>query len=179
MSGQAIKARFLALYPKLMDRLVRRLGSQDAAGDALNETYLKLDRVSKVDHLREPEHYLFRMAVNTAIDQQRAGKHLANAQEIEAAMALSDPLDDPLRSLEGREAIDLLAEIIDRLPERRRIILKEVRLEGKSCKKVAEEMSLSRRTVEMELRQALDQCAESLRKFDFDYATVPHGTSLQ
>jgi RNA polymerase sigma-70 factor (ECF subfamily) len=179
MTDSTIRNRFLFLYPQLRARLARRLGSGDRADDALNETFLKVDRIEGDPEIRNPASYLFRMALNAATDQQRAGARLADAAEIDAAMAVADPLADPYRTLEGRAAIALLREAVAALTPRRRRVLEGVRIDGRSCREVAVEMGLSRRTVEVELRTALEQCAESMRRGGYDYAFGRDETSVQ
>lgn len=172
MSGATIHDRFVHLYPRLRERLARRLGSRDAADDALNETFLKLARAPDAESIRDSQSFLFRVAMNAASDQRRAGSRLASADEIDAAMALADPLADPHRTLEGLDAIARLQQAVEALTPRRRAILEAVRIRGDSCKQVAMQMGLSRRTVELELRVALEHCGEQMQKGGFDYATV-------
>lgn len=179
MSGATIQDRFLHLYPWLRQKLARRLGSREAAEDALNETFLKLGRAQDVGAIRDVNGYLFRIALNAATDQQRAGSRLASAAEIDAAMGIADPLADPLRTLEGRDAIARLARAIDGLTPRRRAVLQAARLHGRSCKEIAAELGVSRRTVEMELRHALEQCSQEMKKSGFDYAFRRDETSIQ
>lgn len=170
--------RFIQLYPDLRERLRRRLGSVDLADEALNEVYLKLRRSRQPDAVRNIGAYLFRLTLNAASDQRRAGERLAGASEIEAALEVTDPSPDPARILAGRHDLAILQEAIDALPERRRVILIAVRLDGRSCREIAEEMGVTKRTVELELRQALDHCAERLaRASGNDFATAPLITS--
>ena len=178
MPGTPIRARFLHLYPQLRDRLARRLGSADVADDALNETFLKVDRLTDDRPIQNASGYLFRMAMNTASDQRRAAARLVSASEIDDAMAIADTRPDALQSLEGRAALAVMRAAIAALTPRRRQILEAVRMQGQSCKALAIELGLSRRTVEIELRHALDQCAAHLRKNGFDYATPRDDTSV-
>jgi len=177
MSGTTIQDRFLQFYPRLRERLARRLGSRDAADDALNEAFLKLARVADGAAIRDSQAFLFRIAMNTATDQRRAGARLASAVEIEAAMSIADPLADPLRTLEGHLAIERLVAAIGTLTPRRRAVLEAVRMQGKSCQQVAKDLDLSRRTIELELRAALEHCAQHLGKAGFDFANRHDETS--
>jgi RNA polymerase sigma factor (sigma-70 family) len=179
MSDTTLQDRFLALYPRLRERLARRLGSRDAAEDALQDAFLKLARVSDGASIRDPQGYLMRVAVNAASDQRRAGARLASAAEIDAAMEIADPLADPGRTLEGQDAIDRLSRAVESLTPRRRAILEAARIHGRSCREIAAEMGLSRRTVELELRHALDHCTQLMRKSGFDYAFRRDETSVQ
>ena len=171
---EVLLQRFLQLYPDLRERLRRRLGSTDLADEALNEVYVKLRRAGKPDAIRNIGAYLFRLTLNTASDQRRAGEKLASASEIEAALDISDPSPDASRTVAARHDLAILQEAIAALPERRRAILLAVRLDDRSCREIADEMGVSKRTVELELRQALDHCAERLaRASGHDFAIDP------
>lgn len=163
MSRGALISQFLALYPDLRSRLRGRLRSQDLADEALNETWLRLNQGAEPNAVRDARAYLSRMAMNIAIDHRRAGARLAAAADIDAVLgAVPDAAPDPERTLAGRQQIEHLQQAIARLTPRRRQVLAAVRLEGRSCQEVAQAMGLSKRTVEMELKRALDHCAEHL-----------------
>ena len=168
----------MQLYPEFRERLRRRLGSVDLAEEALNEAYVKLRQPQKSHSISNVAAYLFRLTVNTATDQRRAGNRLASAEEIDAAMELADPAPDAARILAGRHALTLLEDAIATMPERRRRVLVAARIDGRSCKDIAQEMGLTKRTVELELRQALDHCAEHLAKAQMaDFAKDSKQTS--
>ncbi|WP_044330524.1 RNA polymerase sigma factor [Sphingomonas hengshuiensis] len=178
MDSTFLLHRFLQLYPDFRERLRRRLGSSDLADEALNEVYLKLRHTDKTYSVRNIGAYLFRLTLNTASDQRRAAARLAGADEIEAAMELADPAPDPLRTIDSKDMLAMLAEAVETLSERRRSILIAVRLEGRSCREIAQEMGLNKRTVELELRHALDHCAERLAKSHrSNFANDPARTS--
>lgn len=163
MSRSALLARFMELYPELRIRLGGRLRSQDLADEALNETWLRLSRDGEVAAVRDPRSYLSRMAMNIAIDHKRAGAKLASAADIDALLSLPATEPDPERAALARLETEALGKAIAQLPARRRAVLLAARLEGRSCREIADAMGLSKRTVEMELRQALDHCADHLR----------------
>lgn len=176
-SGFLLK-RFLQLYPDFREQLRRRLGSADLADEALNEVYLKLRKMDKPYSVRDAGAYLFRLTLNTASDQRRAGSRLAAAYEIDAAMEVADPSPDSARIAEARDTAARLEQAIATLPERRRRILIAARIEGRPCREIAEEMGLNKRTVELELRHALDHCADRLaRAENFNFANDLSRTS--
>lgn len=178
MDTTLLLRRFLDFYPDFRERLRRRLGSADLADEALNEVYVKLRRSENSYAVRNIRAYLFRLTLNTAIDQHRAGARLASAGEIEEAMEIADPSPDPARIAEDRDGLATLQQAIALLTPRRQAILTAVRLEGRSCRDLAEEMGLSKRMVELELRHALDHCAAFMARADnADFARSPAQTS--
>jgi RNA polymerase sigma factor (sigma-70 family) len=162
MTRSELTARFMELYPELRIRLGGKLGSRDLADEALNETWLRLSRDGDLGPVKEPRAYLLRMAVNIAIDRRRAGARLASAADIDALLALPDSGPGPEREAMARLELQALERALQRLTPRRRQILVAVRLEGQSCRDVAEKLGVSRRTVEMELSQALAHCAQQM-----------------
>jgi len=151
-------------YANLKRSLVRLLGSDDLAGDALHDTYLRLQRQEDRGPILSPSAYLLRMAVNIAVDIQRRQSRNLSTDDVEALMELSDPAPGPAQVVEDRVELEALSRIMARLPERRRQVLLLVRWEGLPQKEVAERLGVSLRTVENELKRAHDFCAQMLDK---------------
>lgn len=172
METFALLQRFLQLYPDFRERLRRRLGSVDLADEALNEVYVKLRTTDKNYSVRDAPAYLFRLTLNAASDLRRSANRHSLADQIEAVLDIPDPAPSAARTAEDREAVGQLESAIAALTERRRMILIAVRIHDRSCREIAAELGVSTRTVEMELRCALDHCAEYLKKTereDFAY----------
>ena len=72
----------------------------------------------------------------------------------------SDPYDSPQDILEYKELQQRLDFALEKMPERRRIIFRMSRFEGKKYEQIAKEMSVSIKTVEAEMSKAI----KSLRK---------------
>lgn len=162
MNREALMGWFMKLYPELRTRLRGRLRSQDLADEALNETWLRLAKGGELGAIKDAKAYLSRMAMNIAIDRKRAGARLASAVDIDALLALPDTEPGPEQAAAARLELRALEKAVAGLSARRRAILIAARLEGRSCGDIAHAMSLSKRTVEMELRHALDHCADHL-----------------
>lgn len=178
MDTRALLDRFMQLYPDFRERLRRRLGSADLADEVLNEVYVKLRDSGKSYSVRNAGAYLYRLTVNAASDLRRARERHSLAEQIEAALEIPDPAPDAAHIAEEREELRRLEEAIARLPERRRAILIAARMHDQSCRDIARDLGLSTRMVEIELRRALDHCAEWLDKGrKEDFANVPRRTS--
>lgn len=151
-------------YEDLKIRLSRRLGSAELAGDALQETYLRLERAEIGGAVRSPMAYLFRMAFNAAVDRQRAEKRRLHAGEIDSLVHIADDVPGPAQIVEARDDVQALVRAITELPPRRRAILLAARLEGMPQRDIAKRLGISLRLVEKELRLAQEQCAEKLQR---------------
>lgn len=58
-------------YPVLLQRRSGRLGTKEAAVEALHDTYIKLRSGPAIGQIRSPRAYLYRMALNLARNKQR------------------------------------------------------------------------------------------------------------
>lgn len=166
MTRGELTAMFMELFPELQRKLTGKLGSRDLADEALNETWLRLSRDGELGKVIEPRAYLLRMAANIAIDKRRAGKKLASAADIDAILALPDVEPGPERAAMARLELDALQAAMKTLTPRRRQVLIAARLEGRSCKEIADAMGVSRRTIEMELNHAMAHCADYLTSLE-------------
>ena len=151
-------------YANLKRSLVRVLGSADLAGDALHDTYLRLQSQEDRGPILSPSAYLLRMAVNVAVDIQRRNGRMLSSDDVESLMQLSDPAPGPAQVAEDRSELEALRKTMERLPARRRQILLLVRWEGLPQKEVAERLGVSVRTVENELKRGHDFCVRMLNR---------------
>lgn len=154
----------IANYSGLDRRLTRRLGSADVAADVLQETYLRLAEMNEVGPVRSPKAYLFRIAVNIASDRRRAESRRLTADEVDSLLDLPDDQPDAERVIEGRSEIMLLRRAIAELPERRRRVLLWSRVDGLPHREIAKRIGVTVRTVETDLKQALEHCAQRLQR---------------
>ncbi len=146
-------------YGILKTRLARRLGSQDWAEEALQDTYLRLSGADIAGTVRNPTAYLFRTAFNVALNRMRADRRRLSAAEIDGLLHIADEAPDALQVVEGRADISRLSKIIAKLPERQRAILLASRVEGASRQQIAERFRISVGMVDKELQQAQEFCA--------------------
>jgi len=152
----------LERYSHLKSLLSRRLGSSDLAGDALQDTWLRLESNESTEAVRNPGAYLYRMAFNAAIDKQRAEDRRLSVGEVETMLDLVSPEPGPAEVAEANSELDALIRAMEKMPRRRRDILLAVRLEGLPQRAVAERFGISLRLVELELKRAQEFCAAQL-----------------
>jgi RNA polymerase sigma-70 factor (ECF subfamily) len=143
-------------------RLTIRLRSRDAAIEALHETFLRLDRMSDCTAVQSPKTYIFHAAVNIAKNRWKAETYRVGAAQVDALFDVPDEAPDQGRIVEARSEIDALKHALAELPPRRREILNAIAIEGLSAQDVAARLRVSLRTVETDLKHALDHCAARL-----------------
>ncbi len=158
----------LADYNDLDRRLTRRLGSADFASDVLQETYLRLEGISEIGTVRSPKAYLLRIALNIATDRRRAEGRRLTVDEVDGLLDIPDDRPNAARVIEDRSEVELLKRAIAELPERRRRVLILSRIEGLPNREVAERLGVTVRTVETDLKQAIEHCAERMKRLPPD-----------
>jgi RNA polymerase sigma factor (sigma-70 family) len=167
-SVAALRARLLAEYADLERRLTRRLGSADLASDVLHETFLRVEGLSEIGPVRNPKAYLLRIALNIANDRRRAESRRLTAGEVDCLLDIPDDRPDAERVIEDRSEVELLKRAIAELPARRRRVLLLARVEGLSNREIAQQFGVTVRTVETDLKQAVEHCAERLKRSSSD-----------
>jgi RNA polymerase sigma-70 factor (ECF subfamily) len=136
----------------------------DLASDVLQETYLRLEGIKEIGPVRSPKAYLFRIALNIANDRRRAENRRLTVDEVDSLLDIPDDRPDAARVIEDRSEVDLLRRAIAELPERRREVLVLARIEGVPNREIAERLGVTVRTVEIDLKQAVEHCAERLKR---------------
>ena len=161
-SWERLRERFAIKYDSFRVRLRRRLGSDDLAQETLHETWLQLARAGAPRSVERPDSYLFGIALNVAAGLKRGEARHANRLEIEAAIEFADEAARPDEAVEARFDLEELERAIRELPPRRRVILLAARVQEMPIQAIADKLGLSRRSVEVELKRAIEYCADRL-----------------
>lgn len=144
-------------YGTLKARIARLLGNRELADDALQDTWLRVNSRSEADGpVHSPTGYLLRMAVNIAVDIRRRQARAVPFDEVQDLMELADPAPGPEQVADDRSRLEALRGLIDRLPERQRLVVLAVHWEGLEQKDIAQRLGVSLRTVELDLKKAHD-----------------------
>lgn len=141
-------------YHTLKQRLTRRLGCAELAGDALHDTWICLKDREGLGPIHEPGAYLTRMAINLVVDARRRHSRLLSWDDVDASIEeFADPAPGPEDLTEIRSDVRELLGLLDRMPKRRRAIALLVMIEGMTQKEAARHLGVSLRTVEYELQR--------------------------
>jgi RNA polymerase sigma factor (sigma-70 family) len=160
----ALQHRLLMRYNIFKKRLTHYLGSADLAGDALQDTWLRLERGGELTTVRNPDTYLYSMAINIAFNQRRSENRRLTTSEVETLLKLVDEAPDAARTVEARSDLEFLVTVIGELPVRQQAILLAARLDGTPRRVIAQRYGVSERFVQRELQEAHDYCAARLEK---------------
>lgn len=152
-------------YDDLKRRLTLHLGSADLAGEALQETWLRLESGKESNEsVQYPLSYLMRMATNSALDRLRSEKRFLSGDEVDQILStLSDPMPGPAQTFEARSEAERLALVIQKMPVRRRNILILIRVDEMPRQEVADRLGVSLSLVDRELKRAHEYVIEHMQ----------------
>lgn len=139
--------------------LTTRLHSVSEAKEVAQEAYVRVLQLDKPGASNLLRAYLFRVALNLAIDRirRRRVQQRTQVDEPELIEAAED-LCDPERYAVAREDLTLVARSLAELPEKCLKAFLMYRLEGETQARIAERLGLTDRTVNSYVRQAMLYC---------------------
>jgi RNA polymerase sigma-70 factor (ECF subfamily) len=161
-ANEAARARFEAVvrahYPRLCNFATRYVDSRETAEDIVQEVFLTIWRRDTKFDYAEPLPYLYRAVMNRAIMQLRQRRvrdrwrdRVMAVAETEGAPADTRIADD----LELAELMRAVAEVVEALPERCRLIFTMSRQQDLTYDQIAEVLGISVKTVETQMGRAL------------------------
>jgi RNA polymerase sigma-70 factor (ECF subfamily) len=164
IQAATLRRTLVSQYDELKSVLTRRLGSEDLAGEVLQETYLRLERPARLGLVASPRQYLLKIATNIARMRFRRERRSTNLSDLDAAIGFVDEAPGPLQNLQSRQEIEVLQRAFDELTPRRRQIVFAARVIGTRLSDIAEQLGVSQRLVEKELKLALIHCGARLNR---------------
>jgi RNA polymerase sigma-70 factor (ECF subfamily) len=159
-SADAFEALFRAYHADLCAFAYRYLGAPDLAEEIVQEVFLFVwERRATWEVRTSPRSYLFTAVRNAAVSYLRHERVVRRGQ---TQIRELHPVAAPSADLEAGEAETIAAvrQAIGRLPARCRLVFTLHREQGLTYAEVAEVLSISPRTVEVQIGRAL----KSLRK---------------
>lgn len=149
----AFDALYLKYAVKTEEFLYRMLKDHSEAEDITQDIFLKIWRnrtsIGAVDAFGP---YLFRMARNAVYD--RFDNRSVRENYARRASLLPE-YELPDSAIDSRDLLLLIRMVVEKMPEQRRRIFRMSREEGLSNDQIAEQLSISRRTVENQISRAL------------------------
>lgn len=165
---QTLRQVLVARYDALVHKLAVRLGSRDLADDALHDAWLRLERSPEPSTVKDPFAYVLRVALNLGRDHRRRDERraglLAGQAMGEGDEALADEAPDPERVTVARSEWATIKQALAALPERRQAIVLAAWVEGVPYDVLAQRYGVTVRTIQTEVKRALEHCAVELQR---------------
>lgn len=170
-NGGLIQA-FVDARAALLRFLVLRGATPDEAEDVLQDVSLAL-AAERIGPVADPRAYLYRMTTNHFLGHRRtAGRRLQREGDWVATHTNENPERDEHPSAEtrliAREQVAILQAVLDRLPERTRLVFCRFRIDGESQRVIAAEIGTSISAVEKHLTRAYAAIAAARLRLDGD-----------
>lgn len=162
--SETLSSLFASHRHRLESFVARRTRDPDMAADLAQETFLRMARLPDGDKVADPAKFLFTVAANLVRDHHRRN---ARRVPIDSNLSGEDMAHDAPcaeRTLAARQDLEALRAAIDTLPDKTRAVFLAYRVEGLSYRQIGERLSISPRTVEYHLRQALAHCRQSVAR---------------
>ncbi len=152
-------------YEELKAFIARRTGSAGTAADVVQETWLRAAVTEPAAPIVNPRAYLYRMASHIAVDHlRRDAGQAASLRDAPGLETLVDPHPNPEEAAIARQELALLAQAVQELPDKCRMVFVLYRGQGLSMRQVAETMGISEKTVEKHIARAMLHCRRRLRR---------------
>lgn len=147
---------FRMYYPKIKFFAARLCGDKAEAENIAQDIFMQLwIRRNQLIEIQNLENYIYVMTKNASFEIIRRS---LQRQRIVQETASEEPDDNIIdNELHYKELMDIVKEEIERMPAQRRRIFLMSRREGLSNEQIAQELGLSKRTVETHISLALQQ----------------------
>ncbi|MEJ7935812.1 RNA polymerase sigma factor [Sphingobium sp. AN558] len=141
----------------LVDWLRRRYGGGPPSPEDIAQTaFTKLASHSDIQHIEKIKPYLYATAVNVALDEIKWMKRTEAFIDHELNR-IGQALEEitPERVYQGREQLDRLARVMERLPKKQREIVKRSRFLGQTYAQISAETGWSGADISRQLGEAM------------------------
>lgn|GEM_PF-155896 len=169
---QQDKQRLAQLYSDLYDRyrseLVHYLQGQwrkapEDAADIAQQAFERFMNVAEPEGIEQPRAYLFQLVRNLVVDGLRRDKVRSEHAQREGQEEEVASGDCPLGAALGGEQLQVLQQVIEKLPAKRRRAFVLNRVYQMSYREIAEEMAISPDSVKKHVMRALETCQKHLQ----------------
>ena len=150
----------------LVDYAAGLVGSRSLAEDLVQEAWLRFDRASEQQFVREPLNYLYRIVRNLALDGRRRtvreDRIFTHIDVDSAAVVAPDGPATPEMEALFRDELRQLQLAIASLPERNRIAFEMHKFGGAKLREIAEYLSISLSMAQVLVDDAMEHCKREL-----------------
>jgi len=146
----------------LLAYLTSLLGQREDAEDIAQEAYARLLKIESLQQTGSlARAYLFRVATNLAYDRFRH-RRVRGASDSEAVTDLASKDPTPERIVALEQSLRIVKQVVSELTPRCRQVFLLRATRDLSYETIAARLGVSKRTVEREMRHALERCQKRL-----------------
>lgn len=151
---EAFSIIFRKYYGKTLRFLSLLTEDESAAKDIAQDIFLKLWDNRRSVAIRSLENYLFVASRNAGLDYLKsAGRSLVPLDDISSCQ--TSGAASPEQQLDASLLNERMMRVIENMPERRKEVFMLSRLKGKSNGQIAEQLGISKKTVENHINSVL------------------------
>jgi RNA polymerase sigma factor (sigma-70 family) len=164
--GRLIDLLYREHRPGLIRYLAARFRRSLDVEDVVQTTFLKLADHHHIEGIADHRSYIFALACNIAIDNQRkSGRQGAIHHELQQVRNTAPVLEHTSEKiLLDREELAAIETTLRKMPKLRRRIFLLIRFEGVSVRDVAAAFAMSEAAVYKHVARALSDCALTLER---------------
>ncbi len=160
--GSDLQARLAEHRPAIRRFLIARTGSDADADDLIQDLWVKVGTVA-IDTIGNPRAYLFQMANNLVLDRLRAARRReirndrwsSETYDVRPGDEAHDGAKPADLAIIERERIERVHAAIAQLPTQAGRIVRLHKIEGKSHRAIADQLSISVSAVEKSMAVAM------------------------
>lgn len=164
----AMTAIFERYWERLFAVALNRLDSQEEAEECVQDVFINLWRLRETLDLKYSLYTYLSAAVRYRVlelldARYRQSKHAPDV--LSYLLENNSTVHSPESSLLEKELLSRVEAIVERLPEKCRIVYRLSREEGKSHKEISAELNISQKTVEAHLTKAIKDIKGNLHAY--------------
>ena len=146
----------------------RILRNQEEAEDAVQDVFIKLWNLgNKLDEYKSIGALATTMIKNLCIDQLRKRKHLSTEDHVQKEIQNSVS-ESPHELMEFMESSNIIYQIIEKLPELYRYLIKLREIEGLSYEEIVEKSGQNINTLRVTISRARKMIREEFNKYQYE-----------
>ncbi len=151
--SKGLELIFKKYYEQMCKTAIRITKERSLAEDIVQEVFFELFKKRETVNIKSLPGYLKRSVYNRSLNRIKSTKDIFDSNELNTE--IGDNSINSQEQMEFKELSDYLNEVIDKLPEKCRLVFVLNRFEELSYKEVAAKMEISVKTVENQMSKAL------------------------
>ncbi len=167
MDAQEFKERVLPVSERIFRYANRLLSNEHDAEDVVQEIWLKIwDKREQLGNIKNMEAFAYRMTRNLCLDKIKLKKPKYYDDREEGAYRYdeADRSPDPESSLELKDTVERVNQIIGRLPVQQKTLLQMRDVEGLEYEEIADITGLEVNAIRVNISRARKNVRETIQK---------------